>query len=160
MWLLIEGGCFAMSSRSWDGLPPRLPSPRFSSAPARPAAPPSASRTCGGPWRCNATSSRLRPAVVLAIAASLLAGCATARSDGASCPPVVRYSREFLARAADELDSLPAGSAIDAIVHAALGLERVEPCCWQAAQGGRTSCSTTAALARSGSAGSCFSLPV
>ena len=58
------------------------------------------------------TSSRLR-AVVLAIAASLLAGCATERSDGAPCPPVVAYSREFLARAADELDSLPAGSAIE-----------------------------------------------
>ena len=58
------------------------------------------------------TSSRLR-AVVLAIAASLLAGCATERSDGAPCPPVVAYSREFLARAADELDLLPAGSAIE-----------------------------------------------
>jgi hypothetical protein len=29
-----------------------------------------------------------------------------------SCPPVVAYSPEFLARAADELDSLPLGSAI------------------------------------------------
>jgi uncharacterized lipoprotein YajG len=52
-------------------------------------------------------------AVVLAIAASLLAGCATERSDGASCPPVVTYSRDFLARAAGELASLPAGSAIE-----------------------------------------------
>ena len=58
------------------------------------------------------TSSRLR-AVVLAIAASLLAGCATERSDGAPCPPVVAYSQDFLARAAGELDSLPAGSAIE-----------------------------------------------
>ena len=58
------------------------------------------------------TSSRLRP-VVLAIAASLLAGCATERSDGAPCPPVVAYSREFLARAADELNSLPSDSAIE-----------------------------------------------
>ncbi|MBK8211728.1 MAG: hypothetical protein IPK78_19025 [Rhodospirillales bacterium] len=58
------------------------------------------------------TNSRLR-AVVLAIAASLLAGCATERSDGAPCLPVVAYSREFLARAADELDSLSAGSAIE-----------------------------------------------
>ena len=58
------------------------------------------------------TSSRLR-AVVLAIAASLLAGCATERSDGAPCPPVVAYSRDFLARAAGELDLLPAGSAIE-----------------------------------------------
>jgi hypothetical protein len=57
-------------------------------------------------------SSRLR-AAVLAIAASLLAACATERSDGSSCPPVVAYSRDFLARAAGELDSLPAGSAIE-----------------------------------------------
>jgi hypothetical protein len=28
------------------------------------------------------------------------------------CPPVVEYSREFQARAADELDLLPEGSAI------------------------------------------------
>ena len=81
-------------------------------APGRPAAMPSVSRTCGGLSRCNVTKSRLR-AVVLAIAASLLAGCATARSDGAPCPPVVAYSREFLARAADELDVLPPGSAIE-----------------------------------------------
>ena len=58
------------------------------------------------------TSSKLR-AGVLAIAASLLAGCATAPSDGSPCPPVVRYSPDFLARAAGELDSLPAGSAIE-----------------------------------------------
>ena len=58
------------------------------------------------------TNSRLR-AVVLAIAASLLARCVTERSDGAPCPPVVAYSQEFLARAAGELVSLPAGSAIE-----------------------------------------------
>jgi hypothetical protein len=50
---------------------------------------------------------------VLAIVATLLAGCATERSDGAPCPPVVGYSREFLTRAADELNLLPAGSAIE-----------------------------------------------
>jgi hypothetical protein len=61
------------------------------------------------------TSSMPR-VVVLAIAASLLAGCATERSDGAPCPPVVAYSREFLGRAADELDSLPAGSAIEEVL--------------------------------------------
>ena len=54
-----------------------------------------------------------RRAVVLAIAASLLAGCAAARSDGAPCPPVVAYSPEFLARAANELDVLPSGSATE-----------------------------------------------
>src|SRR5512132_1258805 len=58
------------------------------------------------------TSSRWR-VVVLAIAASLLAGCATERSDGAPCPPVLDYSRDFLRYAAGELKRLPAGSAID-----------------------------------------------
>jgi hypothetical protein len=60
----------------------------------------------------GALPARLR-AVVLVIAASLFAGCATERSDGAPCPPVVAYSQEFLARAAGELDSLPADSAIE-----------------------------------------------
>src|SRR6266511_3446919 len=101
-----------MCSRSWGGSPQRVPSPRFSSALDRPAAMPSASRPCGGPSRCNMSNSRRR-AVVLAIAASLLAACAAERSESAPCPPVVAYSREFLARAADELDSLPAGSAIE-----------------------------------------------
>lgn len=50
---------------------------------------------------------------VLAIATSLLAGCATARSDVGGCLPGPTYSREFLARAADELGRLPAGSAIE-----------------------------------------------
>ena len=46
---------------------------------------------------------------------SLLAACATATSElrvATVCPPVVEYSREFQARAADELDLLPDGSAI------------------------------------------------
>jgi hypothetical protein len=50
---------------------------------------------------------------VLAIATSFLAGCATARSDGGGCPPVPVYSREFLARAARELQQLPPGAAIE-----------------------------------------------
>lgn len=60
-----------------------------------------------GRWR--------RRLAVLAIATSLLSGCATVGSDGGSlgaCPPVVEYSREFQARAAEELDLLPEGSAI------------------------------------------------
>ena len=46
---------------------------------------------------------------------SLLTGCATASSEpriATVCPPVIEYSREFQARAADELDLLPEGSAI------------------------------------------------
>ena len=62
----------------------------------------------------NARCWRLRLAV-LAIATSLLGGCATVVSDGGSlgaCPPVVGYSREFQARAAGELAVLPEDSAI------------------------------------------------
>ena len=57
----------------------------------------------------------MRRLAVLAIATSLLGGCATVASDTrvtTVCPPVVEYNREFQARAADELDLLPDGSAI------------------------------------------------
>jgi len=49
------------------------------------------------------------------ITAISLTGCATVASDprvATVCPPVVEYSRDFQARAADELDLLPEGSAI------------------------------------------------
>ncbi len=57
----------------------------------------------------------MRRLAVLAIATSLLTGCATDGSEAgmhAVCPPVVEYSREFRARAAEELKPLPNGSAI------------------------------------------------
>ncbi|MCK0166744.1 hypothetical protein MWU52_04190 [Jannaschia sp. S6380] len=44
-----------------------------------------------------------------------LSGCATVRSDvdeRGACPPVVEYSPEFQARAAEELALVPEGSAI------------------------------------------------
>ena len=56
-----------------------------------------------------------RQLAVLAIATSLLSGCATVGSEpgiATVCPPVVEYSREFQARAAEELARLPHGSAI------------------------------------------------
>ncbi|TKZ15855.1 hypothetical protein FAP39_16720 [Shimia litoralis] len=56
-----------------------------------------------------------RRRAVLVIATSLLSGCGTAGFDsggGAVCPPVVEYSRELQARAAEELAALPDGSAI------------------------------------------------
>ena len=62
----------------------------------------------------NARCSTLQLAV-LAIATSLLSGCATVGSEGSgpgACPPVVEYSREFQARAAEELSLLPHDSAI------------------------------------------------
>lgn len=62
----------------------------------------------------NARCSTLQLAV-LAIATIFLGGCVTGISEpriATVCPPVVEYSREFQARAADELDLLPEGSAI------------------------------------------------
>ena len=56
-----------------------------------------------------------RPLAVLVIGASLLTGCATAGFETggvAACPPVVEYSREFQARAAEELAMLPDGSTV------------------------------------------------
>ena len=56
-----------------------------------------------------------RRLAVLAIATSLLSGCAAVSSDGRAvrtCPPVVDYSREFQAQAAEELALLPENSAI------------------------------------------------
>jgi uncharacterized protein YceK len=62
----------------------------------------------------NDGCSRLRR-VALVLATIWLSGCATVRSDGGgpgACPPVVGYSREFQARAAEELTLLPEGSAV------------------------------------------------
>ncbi len=56
-----------------------------------------------------------RRLTALVIATISLTGCATVGFDGGefgACPPVVEYSREFQARAAEELASLPHGSAI------------------------------------------------
>ena len=64
--------------------------------------------------KSNAECWRRRLAV-LVIATSWLTGCATAgfeASGVAACPPVVEYSREFQARAADELAMLPARSVV------------------------------------------------
>ena len=56
-----------------------------------------------------------RRLAVLAIATTLLSGCATAVSESPiaiGCPPLVDYGREFQVRAAEELGLLPDGSAI------------------------------------------------
>lgn len=56
-----------------------------------------------------------RRLAVLAIATSLLSGCATVGSEGGesrACPPVVEYSREFQASAGEELAMLPDGSDV------------------------------------------------
>lgn len=68
--------------------------------------------------KLNAGCWMPRPAV-LAIAASLLSGCATVRSDGiatGACPPVVEYAREFRSRAVGEVEQLPEGAAIGAML--------------------------------------------
>ena len=57
----------------------------------------------------------MRRLAVLAIATSLLTGCATVGSESgrlAACPPIVDYSREFQGRVAEELGMLPDGSAV------------------------------------------------
>ena len=62
----------------------------------------------------NARCWRLRLAA-LAIATSLLSGCATVGSETGgfgTCAPAVEYSRELRARATEELASLPHGSAL------------------------------------------------
>ena len=54
--------------------------------------------------------------IALVVATISLSACATVGSDGGglgACPPVVEYSREFQARAAEELALLPEGSAIE-----------------------------------------------
>ncbi|MGC9371184.1 MAG: hypothetical protein ACP5DX_16735 [Paracoccaceae bacterium] len=74
----------------------------------------------------------MRQLVVLAIATSLLTGCVTVGSDGGgpmACPPVVEYSRELQARAADELALLPEGSAIaEMLVDYAVMREQARVC--------------------------------
>lgn len=53
--------------------------------------------------------------VALVLATIWLSGCATVSSDVGrlgACPPVMEYSREFQAQAAEELTLLPEGSAI------------------------------------------------
>ena len=73
-----------------------------------------------------------RRLAVLAIATSLLTGCATAGFEAggvAACPPVVEYSREFQARAAEEMAMLPNGSAIaDMMADYAVMREQARAC--------------------------------
>lgn len=80
----------------------------------------SGDRGCQGyPHNLQSSIARLvfctRPMLaVLAIGTSLLTACVTVASDprvATVCPPVVEYSREFQARATDELGFLPEGSA-------------------------------------------------
>jgi len=56
-----------------------------------------------------------RRRVALTLATIWLSGCATGSSDVGrlgACPPVVEYSREFQAQAAEELTLLPKASAV------------------------------------------------
>lgn len=57
--------------------------------------------------------NRIKPRLPLLAAALLsLSGCVTAGSDPGVCPVPVVYSRDQQARAADELEALPPGSAL------------------------------------------------
>ena len=77
----------------------------------------------GGGW------GERRRLAVLVIATSWLTGCGTAGFEAngvAACPPVVEYSREFQARAAEELALLTKGSAVaEMMVDYAVVRERV-----------------------------------
>jgi hypothetical protein len=69
------------------------------------------------PTRLQAKVLAIMPGriVALVIAMSWLKGSATAGFETvgvAACPPVVEYSREFQAQAAEEMASLPESSAI------------------------------------------------
>ena len=72
------------------------------------------------------------PLAVLVIAASLLSGCATVRSEdgiATACPPVVEYGRDFQARAAEELPLLPRRSAIaEMLAHYSVMREQARVC--------------------------------
>jgi hypothetical protein len=66
----------------------------------------------------SGTCWRLR-LVVLVIGASLPSGCARVASDSARvavCPPVVDYGAGVQLQAAAELDLLPGGSAVEALL--------------------------------------------
>lgn len=73
-----------------------------------------------------------RRLAVLAIATNLLSGCATVGFEGGAlgaCPPVVEYSPEFQARAAEELALLPEGSAVaDMLADYAVTREQARVC--------------------------------
>jgi hypothetical protein len=58
------------------------------------------------------------PRIVLAIAAISLGACATDGSERARtiCPPAAPYPASVQARAADECEALPPGSAIEAML--------------------------------------------
>ncbi len=81
--------------------------------------------------KLNDGCSRRRRAVRV-LATILLSGCAVGASDVGSlgaCPPVVEYSPEFQARAAEELALLPEESAIaEMLVDYAMMREQARVC--------------------------------
>ncbi len=85
--------------------------------------------------KSNAGCCRLRLAV-LVIGASWLTGCATEGFEAnglAACPPVVEYSRELEAQAAEELALLPDGSAlVEMMGDYAVMREQARVCSWSA----------------------------
>lgn len=59
----------------------------------------------------------LKPGLIaLGIVTILSSGCARAVSDHAACPPVVDYPTEFQRQAAEEVEPLPAGAAIEVML--------------------------------------------
>ena len=67
------------------------------------------------------------------IATSWLTGCATAGFEAnglAACPPIVEYSRELQALAAEKLAMLPDGSAVVAMMSDYAVLREQSRACW------------------------------
>lgn len=71
-------------------------------------------------WKVHEAQRRVLEAAAsrLVAATSWLGGCAAVGSEPAVavCPPVLEYSADFRARAAEELVLLPEGSEIDAML--------------------------------------------
>ena len=54
--------------------------------------------------------------IALAIATTLLSGCAREASDHSACPPVVEYSAEIQERAAAEIEVLQPGTVMEGML--------------------------------------------
>jgi PBP1b-binding outer membrane lipoprotein LpoB len=75
---------------------------------------------------------RLKSWLSVALIALVLTGCGTAASSPTStltvqtrCPPLVKYTKDFQAQAAKELETLPHGSATQALVNDYLRLRDI-----------------------------------
>ena len=80
----------------------------------------------------SAACSKLPP-IALVIAMISLGACAMGGSEGAGsfCPPTAQYPASVGARAADELEALPPGSAVEAMLVDYSVLRAQARACWK-----------------------------